>query len=212
MERSRFSADLHDDICQRLAGISMFSKSLAAHTEENTGKPAVPAAPALKELSRLINETLLRTRQYAHDSFPMELDSMGLRKALDTLCLSISKQTHCECLYSWSAGEVSPLNRTQDINVYRIIQEALQNAVKHARANRVTVEVALRDGCFIASVQDNGAGSPALNTEEREGLGLRSMRYRARQAGAEYVFDSREIGGTLIQIRIPLSPENSGQT
>jgi signal transduction histidine kinase len=207
MERLRFSIDLHDDICQRLAGISMFGKSLAAQ------KPAGHKAGALTELSELIDETLLRTRQYAHDSFPMELDTLGLKESLDTLCLAVNKQTHCECLYSWTAGNTSPLTKSQDINVYRIIQEALQNAVKHAKANRITVDIGCKDCWFTASVQDNGTGNSRLNAEKpaapqksrREGLGLRSMRYRAHQAGAEYVFDSREIGGTLVKIRIPLT-------
>jgi signal transduction histidine kinase/DNA-binding LacI/PurR family transcriptional regulator len=206
MERLRFSSDLHDDICQRLAGISMFSKSLAARKQDGRG------AGDLRELSQLIDETLLRTRQYAHDSFPRELDTLGLKDSLEALCSAVNKQTHCECLYSWSAGDRSPLNSSQDINVYRIMQEALQNAVKHARANRITVEISVKDGWFTASVQDNGTGSPELNEAKsvshnkgrREGLGLRSMRYRAHQAGAEYCFDSREIGGTLVKIRIPV--------
>ncbi|MDR2553438.1 MAG: substrate-binding domain-containing protein [Treponema sp.] len=210
MERLRFSIDLHDDICQRLAGISMLGKSLASARKDGEG---------LAELSRLIDETLLRTRQYAHDSFPMELDTLGLRDSLGSLCAAVSGQTHCECRYSWTAGEGSPLSKSQDINVYRIIQEALQNAVKHARANRIVVKISMEtaggESRFAASVQDNGTGNLLLNEEGaswhppgcREGLGLRSMRYRARQAGAEYFFDSREIGGTLVRILIPLIPQ-----
>jgi signal transduction histidine kinase len=206
MERRRFSMDLHDDICQRLAGISMYSKSLAAGKKNGSHKAA------LKELSALIDETLLRTRRYAHDSFPMDLGTMGLRNSLEMLCSAINKQTHCNCLYTWTAGETSPLNQAQDINVYRIIQEALQNAVKHAKANRIVVEISCDGSWFSASVQDNGMGNPLLNTGDSplnekslEGLGLRSMRYRAHQAGAEYFFDSQEIGGTIVKIRIPVS-------
>ena len=195
MERLRFSMDLHDDICQRLAGISMYAKSAA-------GKQQV-----LEELSQLVDETLQRTRQYAHDSFPMELDTLGLRDSLEALCSGVNKQTHCECIYSWDAGEKSPLTQSQDINVYRIIQEALHNAVKHARANRITVTVCIIGSAFSAVVEDNGTGNPELSAESRpagKGLGLRSMRYRAHQAGADYSFESREIGGTMVRINIPL--------
>ena len=198
LERLRFSTDLHDDICQRLAGISMYAKSL---TGKNSGEE-----PALEELSQLIDETLQRTRQYAHDSFPMELDVLGLRDSLEALCFSINKQTPCECFYSWDAGEKSPLTQFQDINVYRIIQEALQNAVKHAGADRITVTIHTGENRFIAAVEDNGKGNPRLSVENPlpgKGLGLRSMRYRAHQAGAEYTFKSREIG-TLVRINIPL--------
>ena len=198
MERRRFSMDLHDDICQRLAGISMYSKSLTA------GKKDSRKTSELKELSAMVDETLQTTRRYAHDSFPMELGAIGLQNSLETLCSTINKQTHCECSYSWSAGDASPITQTQDINVYRIIQEALQNAVKHAKANRIAVEVSCDESWFTASVQDNGTGDPLLKDKKHEGLGLLSMRYRAHQAGAEYFFDSREIGGTTVKIRIPI--------
>ena len=199
MERRRFSMDLHDDICQRLAGISMYSKSLAA------GKKDSKQTIALKELSALIDETLLLTRRYAHDSFPMELGTMGLRDSLEALCSTVNKQTHCKCSFSWGLGNEYPLNQSQDLNIYRIIQEAIQNAVKHAKANRIAVEINCDESWFSASVEDNGTGNPALNNAGSEGLGLRSMRYRAHQAGADYYFNSREIGGTIVKIRIPLA-------
>jgi signal transduction histidine kinase len=69
------------------------------------------------------------------------------------------------------------------------------------------VTVCVKDDTFTAVVEDNGTGNPELSTEglpAGKGLGLRSMRYRARQAGADYSFESREIGGTLVRINIPL--------
>jgi signal transduction histidine kinase/DNA-binding LacI/PurR family transcriptional regulator len=202
LERLRFSMDLHDDICQRLAGISMFCKSLVG---------GVNPELLLPELSEMINETLLRTRRYAHDSFPMELDTFGLNEALRSLCHSISKETDCRCSYTWSAPDPSPLSPAQDINVYRIIQEALQNAVKHSRASRIEVLIQAEKGMLIVLVKDNGIGNSQLNKENpvlnsnkrRAGLGLRSMRYRAHQLGAEYVFESSESEGTRVEVRIP---------
>jgi DNA-binding LacI/PurR family transcriptional regulator/signal transduction histidine kinase len=209
LERLRFSLDLHDDICQRLAGISMFCKSLASGISPETFMP---------ELSGLIDETLHRTRQYAHNSFPVELDSFGLNESLAALCGTVNKQG-LVCRYTWSAGSGVPLSPRQNINLYRIIQEALQNTVKHAKAGQVSVCVKSgADGSsreadtLIAIVQDNGRGNPRLNGEtpvftgnkRREGLGLRSMRYRAHQIGAEYLFESSEAGGTRVEVRIPL--------
>jgi signal transduction histidine kinase len=210
LERLRFSMDLHDDICQRLAGISMFCKSLIG---------GMSPASFLPELSDMIDETLQRTRRYAHDSFPMELDTLGLREALGALCHSVSKQTACTCIYTWSIA-ASPLLPAQDINIYRIVQEALQNAVKHSRATRINVDVRAVENAghpaLVFSVQDNGIGTlvpgiPRLNGEnpilpngKRSGLGLRSMRYRANQLGADYTFESAAQSGTRIEVRIPL--------
>jgi len=231
MERLRFSLDLHDDICQRLAGISMFCKSLINNISPQSFLP---------ELSELIDETLTRTRHYAHDSFPMELDALGLKEALSALCHTVTKQSAgavsigtvstgavnsggissggqkaCRCVFSWSGPEKSPFSPAQDLNIYRIVQEALQNSVKHAAANNIQVTVHSGKESFTVTVSDNGAGIPRLNEEETNpaeikryikggGLGLRSMRYRAHQLGAEYIFESSEQEGTKVEIRISL--------
>ncbi|MBN2811659.1 MAG: substrate-binding domain-containing protein [Spirochaetales bacterium] len=196
MERLRFSLDLHDDICQRLAGISMYSKSLDSGSD-------------LGELSEMIDETLNRTRQYAHDSFPVELDSLGLNEAVASLCRSVQKQTLCACGYSWEAGADIRLANAQEINLYRIIQEAVHNTVKHARATRVDISVRLEDGALAIRVRDNGTGisgdTPARPKKKPHvGIGLKSMEYRAHQIGAQYLFRSSAKDGTLVEIRLPL--------
>jgi signal transduction histidine kinase/DNA-binding LacI/PurR family transcriptional regulator len=219
LERLRFSMDLHDDICQRMAGISMFCKSHMPGAETQT---------FLRELSSLIDETLARTRRYAHDSFPLELDALGLKEALNALCHTVTKQTSCTCVFSWIAPEISPFSAAQDLNIYRIIQEALQNAVKHAKANLIKVQIQSDEKAFLFCIQDNGTGDPQLNEEtsdgetrqinransrstdkngrlKKDGLGLRSMRYRAHQLGAQYFFESSEEDGTRVEIHVPLN-------
>ncbi|MDR0706434.1 MAG: substrate-binding domain-containing protein [Treponema sp.] len=207
MERLRFSMDLHDDICQRLAGISMLCRGLASGVSPKT---------LLPDLSEMIDETLVRTRRYAHESFPVELDSLGLNDALDALCNSFNKQEGCECIYSWRGPTVSPLNYAQDINVYRIIQEALANVTKHANASVVEVALVNDETQLSITIKDNGKGDSRLNSGQppqpaqrrrREGLGLRSMQYRAHQLSATYMITSSERQGTLIEVRIPFHKE-----
>ncbi|MDR1175617.1 MAG: substrate-binding domain-containing protein [Treponema sp.] len=195
LERRRFSADLHDDICQRLAGISMFCKSLAAQDAPGVFLP---------ELSELIDETLIRTRRYAHDSFPMDLDAFGLREAVAGLCDSISREGALRCSLSWDAPDPLPLNRNQEINIYRIIQEALQNVLKHSGAELVRVKLSAEDSFLLLQVRDNGKGMGKGHRRGREGLGLRSMEYRAHQLGAEYRLRSRK-GSTAVEITMPLA-------
>ena len=206
MERLRFAADLHDDICQRLAGISMFCKSLM---------PGISPRIFLPELSELIDETLARTRRYAHDSFPMELETLGLKEALDALCHTVTKQSPCRCVFSWTARGKSPFTSAQDLNIYRIVQEALQNAVKHSGAGQVDVQIRSARKIFKVVIRDNGRGSPLLNEENtgsaeikgqliEGGLGLRSMRYRSHQLGAHYSIESSERGGTKVEIKVPI--------
>jgi signal transduction histidine kinase len=109
-------------------------------------------------------------------------------------------------------AEKSPFSSAQDLNIYRIVQEAIQNAVKHSQASLIQVEVRAQEENIIISVKDNGCGNSSLYEEKpgiiidkhkiRGGLGLRSMRYRARQLDAEYIIESSETDGTKVEIRI----------
>lgn len=217
LEHLRFSLDLHDDICQRLAGISMYCKSLPVKPKD-----------LLNELSALIDDTLARTRQYAHDFFPLELDSLGLYEVLEGLCTNVQKQSGCVCKYSWLLPDSVELTTTQKINIYRIMQEAMQNVMKHSKATEVNLLVAVVDGKIIVKLQDNGVGIAlkpsriSRNTEDeimqkksggrhqlREGLGLRSMKYRAHQINAEYIFHSTPGVGTFVELRLPLNGDSA---
>ena len=91
IERQRFSTDLHDDICQRLAGISMLCRSYSKN-EEGAKKEE------MEELAQLISQTLQTTRQYAHNSYPVELESLGLNRSINNLCNSFENTTGIKCL------------------------------------------------------------------------------------------------------------------
>jgi len=215
LERLRFGMDLHDDICQRLAGISMLCKSLLDNPSPQQ---------LLPELLELIDDTLARTRRYARDSYPPELDTHGLKNSLSALCEALTKQSSCPCVLSWTGPEKPPLTPAQNLNIYRIVQEALNNAVKHSGASRIDVRVERREKrkerreqgtesgeqSFSVIVQDNGRGDPCLSGENPSGgLGLRTMRYRARQLGAEFILESSEQGGTRVGVRIRASRQGA---
>jgi len=193
MERRRFSMDLHDDICQRLAGISLFCQGLV-HREN----PQSPLWASLTELREMIEETLARTRRYAHDTFPAELDT-GLKEALASLCHTVTGYGGGNCDLRWSAPENSPLSPAQDLHIYRIVQEAVQNAVKHAGATRIQIEVRAGEGEVLIAVQDDGSG---IKESSNGGLGLHFMRYRARQLGAKFTITAPKQGGTRVELRI----------
>lgn len=197
MERMRFSMDLHDDICQRLGGIAMYSKSLT-----DTSK--------LKELSSLIDETLQRTRQYAHKSFPMDLGNLGLEAALSGLCFNIEKQTELTIFFSWNIMDL--FTNEEEMNIFRIVQEALNNIVKHSKATKAELKGSIKNKEIIISIADNGIGTQntkplsltnPLEGKRPQGLGLRSMEYRAHQIQAIYSISSIPTLGTTIKINIP---------
>lgn len=191
IERQRFSMDLHDDICQQLAGISMLCRSYSNRSEAVKKDEMV-------ELAGLIGDTLARTRQYAHNSYPVDLDSLGLQRSLSNLCSSIETQYNIKCIYDYQVPESISLSTIQKLNIFRIIQEALHNVTKHSRATEVQVKLFEQNSCFIVQVSDNGNGLP--ETKVKTGLGLNSMQYRANQIEANFRIFPNTPKGTCVEI------------
>ena len=191
MERQRFSNDLHDDICQRLAGISMLCKSYSAREQPVT-------KGEMLELSHLIGDTLQTTRQYAHNSYPVELEKLGLNQSVGNLCNSFEKQTEIKCRYSWNIPPSITFSDMQALNIFRIVQESLHNVMKHSGARSVFVTIAEENRLVSVSVCDDGKGFSAGG--KKRGLGLDSMQYRANQIDAKFSIAPIMPHGTEIKI------------
>ena len=178
--------------------------------------------PDLQELSGLIDETLHRTRQYAHDSFPMELESLGMNEAIENLCNTIREQSEkkINVRYTWDVSVPLPFSSSKKINIFRIIQEALHNVLKHAKATEVDVSLLQAGNNLIVTVKDNGIGNEMLNEDptitdfktstkggslKSVGIGLRSMYYRADQIGAKCSIKSKPGKGTVVTIAVSLN-------
>lgn len=199
LERQRFSNDLHDDICQRLAGISMLCRSYSS------GK--TPQKEELSELAKLISETLQCTRQYAHNSYPVELESLGLKRSLSNLCSSFEVQSGVSFSYEWNLNNhvEELLNKVQKLNVFRIVQEALHNCIKHSEAEKITVRAEQKEDFVCFSVIDNGKGFDSENEKITEGIGMNSMQYRANQIGAIFSIKNNDDKGTCVEVKLPFT-------
>ena len=205
IERQRFSNDLHDDICQRLAGISMLCRS---YSKMNDPVKKIQ----MEELAGLVSDTLQRTRQYAHNSYPVDLENIGLEASISNLCASFEQQSGIKCRYEWVLPEEIVFDKTQKLNIFRIIQEALHNVMKHSKAKNVEVLCKLcsdSDGGYISvTVVDDGIG---ISQEQmnNSGIGLHSMQYRANQIGAEFIVgtNSQVFEENLLSSRSERLPE-----
>lgn len=155
----------------------------------------------MEELTELVSDTLQTTRQYAHSSYPVEIESLGLKNSLSNLCNNYEKQNGIKCNYQWLLDEEYSFTKTQEINIFRIIQEALHNVLKHACAQNV--EVMLKDTSkkIIISIKDDGVGF--VKKVKKIGLGLNSMQYRANQSGGEFKISKQKTKGTLVSIQFP---------
>lgn len=194
VERQRFSTDLHDDICQRLAGISMLCRSYS-----NQENPV--AKEQMVELAELISDTLQATRQYAHNSFPVELESLGMNHSVSNLCNSFEKQSGIVCEYDWRLKNDTMFNKMQKLNIFRIIQEALHNVMKHSQATKVCVTVRKSGKSVIVQIVDDGCGIDE-NKSGSNGIGLNSMQYRANQIGATFELKKNVPKGTCVEIKV----------
>lgn len=198
-ERRRLSRDLHDTIGQLMAGLSLAFKAV-----ETSGGLTPSAAAKLAEAQRVADALGKEVHGLAVRLRPISLDDLGLEAALGQLVGEWSGRTGVRAEFQAVGEELGRLPSEVETAVYRIVQEALTNTAKHARATRVGV-VVTRPGSHVAAVvEDNGIGfDPDAVSNGR--LGLLGMRERAALVGGEVELESRPGGGTTLVVRIPIS-------
>lgn len=191
-EGERLGSDLHDDICQQLAGIEFLSQSMAGHLREK----ALPEAAQASDIAGMVREAIRHTRELAHGLSPMPRGAVGLRDALHQLAGHIRKAFHVDCRLHCKTNNVSD-DGGLGIHVYRIAQEAVTNAVKHGRARRIDITLRCRRHKLTMVVRDDGVGMPKRLREGKE-MGLRALKYRAAVIGGSLSLKPNPGGGTAV--------------
>jgi two-component system CheB/CheR fusion protein len=191
-EQRRIGHDLHDGVCQQLAGIAYRADILADQLHERGANESVEA----EKIGVLINEAVTHTRGVARGLFPVRLEENGLVSALEELAANTVNLFKVRCTFS--GGEnLPPLENSAALHLYYIAQEAVQNAVKHGNASNVAITLARAEGRGVLTVRDDGAGFQ-LPGGSRTGMGIRIMRYRARVIGATLDLKSQPGHGTQV--------------
>jgi len=170
-EQRRIGHDLHDDLCQHLAAIGLMSEVLE-HKLNGT-----PEAAQAGRIAERVQGAIEKTRALARGLSPLEMESSDLVTALSELALNARKTFSIDCSFR---GEIAvPIkDAAMATHLYRIAQEALGNAIRHGRAEVVTITLEAHGSEAVLSIVDNGFGIPA-DKEPGQGMGLRTMRYRA---------------------------------
>ncbi len=186
-EQRRIGQDLHDSLCQHLAGVAFLSKVLE---KKITSGLAVEAACAT-EIVDLIDQAITLTRGFARGLNPVRLEAGGLALALSELSANTEKFFSITCRLEYDRS----ITVDDDVatHLYRIVQEALNNAIKHGKAD--TILISLQKG--VLSVEDNGLGM-ANRSVQGKGMGLNIMSYRASMIGATLDVRSGQHGGTQV--------------
>jgi PAS domain S-box-containing protein len=190
--QQRIGHDLHDGVCQQLAGIAYRIDILADQLQEKH----VTEAPEAERIGGLINEAITQTRSVARGLFPVHLEENGLILTLEELAANATHLFKIKC--NLVSEEPAPrLENVVAVHLYYIAQEAVLNAVKHGKATHVTISLKQANGHFDLSIQDDGMGFQPTNGSAT-GMGVRIMHYRARTIGATLDLKSSPGKGTRL--------------
>ncbi len=190
-EQRRLGHDLHDDLCQQLAGIEFLSQRLVSDL------PARIAVRArAKEIAQMVQRAMTQTRDLARGLSPVRLEAEGLTDALRELAAGTRKVFGCDCRFRCDSPVLVP-DHSVAIHLYRIAQEAVSNAIRHGQARRIELGLTANGRSVTLAVADNGTGIPS-KLPKRKGMGLRIMRYRAEVIGGAVIVEPHPGGGTRV--------------
>jgi signal transduction histidine kinase len=195
-ERSRLALDLHDAVSQKLFGLVLSAEAAGTLLERDP----TAARDQVAKLEALAQEALDELRSLVFELRPPDLEKDGLGEAL---------RKHVGLMRRLQPLEIElvldgepPVDETRDRELFRIAQEAVQNAIKHAEASRVAVRLSAENGGFLLEVEDDGAGfDPDAPGARSRRLGLTSMEERARRIGGTLEIRSAPGAGTIVRLR-----------
>jgi PAS domain S-box-containing protein len=199
-ERGRIARDLHDDVNQRLALLVIGLNQLG----QAPAKPVIEARARILELGKQADEIGNEIQAISHRLHSSKLEYLGLVPAAKSFCKEFSEQQKVKIDFVHN-DILRTVPQEVSLCLFRVLQEALQNAMKHSGVRHFEVE--LRDGVeeIHMTVRDSGVGFDAEATANNPGLGLISMRERVALVKGTIVISSKPMGGTEVNVRVPLT-------
>jgi signal transduction histidine kinase len=192
-EQRRIGQDIHDGLCQVLAGIGC----AAAMLKDELHAKSLPEAEVAEQIEAYIQEAATEARDLARGIFPVLQDPSGLESALEELA-ALTSRLHQRQVDVHFEDNITIANPDVSMHLYRIAQEAVGNALKHADAQNVRITVDKVDGILRLMVLDDGPGVSSAVFASSTGMGLRTMKYRAGLIGADFQIGRGPHGGTLV--------------
>jgi len=192
-EQQRIGQDLHDGLCQELTGIELMCQVL----EQKLSARSKPEAKQVGEIGQHIRDAISHTRKLARGLSPVEFEANGLMSALKELSAHVEKLFHIECRVE-CPEPVLIQNNVFATHLYRIAQEAINNAVKHGKAKHIVISLKPAGNRMALAINDDGLGFSA-ETQKTGGMGLHIMKYRASVVDAALEVRSGADGaGTMV--------------
>lgn len=199
-EKQRIGRDLHDGLGPHLAAIGYATSFLVDDLRQRNA----PEVAKAEQICGLVGDAVALTRALARGIFPVQMDGSGLAMALEDMARTMSKLAGVSITFCESGNPQVEVPE-DGMNIFRIAQEAVNNALKHGRAENVTIILSKTDGTMRLAVADDGTGMASV-PEDARGIGLHSMKYRARALGGEIEIKSTPGDGTIVSCEIPVRP------
>jgi signal transduction histidine kinase len=200
-ERNRIALELHDSVAQKL----LFIKNKLLLSSQD--KTKVNSEELVKELTNITGETIQEIRDITYNLRPEYLDQLGITAAIEHIIEKVSASS--EIKFEANIEEIDNLlTKEHEINFFRIIQESLNNIVKHSRATDAKVNIARNGDEIFLAVIDNGRNCKKQNSSSIGGLGITGMRERAEMMGAELRIDINENTGTVVNLKYHINHNN----
>ena len=206
-ERIRIARELHDDVCQRLAMLSINIKKAAKHDGNGNTSVAEQLEQVWQQCSGLAHDVQALSREL----HPSTLEHVGLTTAVKSHCREVAQQNGVIVEVSDST-QLSSLPRDVSLSIFRVVQEALRNAVKYSGQKHIKVSLQENSGHLELEVSDQGVGFEVRDKRNGGGLGLISMAERISQVNGTFSIDSQPNVGTRIRARVPLTAKAKAMT
>jgi PAS domain S-box-containing protein len=205
-ERQRIAREIHDELGALLTGIQTHV-GLTIDRMEQKGLPTGQLSEALA----LVDQATDSVRRVATELRPSVLDQLGVWAAIEWHGRQMQRTSKLPCAVKIGEGVIEhPLEPEQRIGLFRIVQEALTNIVRHARAHAAWIRARLSDGALLVEIEDDGVGIDDRRERARETWGIVGMQERARHFGWTLSVRRAPVRGTIVQVRIPLEVHHAG--
>lgn len=196
-EQARIGQDLHDGLCQQLVSLGFDTNSL----EQQLVARAVPEVAAVQKMGQVLDDAIAEARALSRGLFPVQLELDGLSLALRQLAAGVSARARVHCRVDCPQA-VLVRDNVVATHLYRIAQEAVNNAVKHSRAASILIELKNNHNRIELRVTDDGIGLP-VSRKPTGGMGLHIMNYRAQAIGGALSIERATGHGTIVTCSAP---------
>jgi PAS domain S-box-containing protein len=200
-ERARIGRELHDDINQRLAMLSLELEQLQENPSE--------IQPRVKELRRQMAEVSNDVQALSHDLHSSKLEYLGVVAGMKSWCKEFAERQQIQIDFKSDVPSAVPLEI--GLTLFRVLQEALHNVIKHSGARQVEVQLQEDPSEIHLIISDSGSGFDPEAAFQGKGLGLTSMRERIRLVNGTISIESKRSGGTTIYVRVPLAADTNSR-